>query len=156
MRRPILLRASAALATLILLWGAGAVAPLSAKVFLTQEEALKLAFPGAAVAHRTAFLTAAQQKDAQKLSGQDLPAALVKPLRRDFPKGGTRGRHGGHFDTSSDDAGDDHGRHRSLRRDRPHRGPLVFDRRSTFRPRWYEQFAGKSLNDELDQRAIHP
>jgi Na+-translocating ferredoxin:NAD+ oxidoreductase RnfG subunit len=55
-----------------------AAAAAGAKVLLTPEEALKLAFPGAAVERKTAYLTEAQQKAAQKLSGdEDLPSALV-------------------------------------------------------------------------------
>lgn len=49
------------------------------KVFLSQEEALRLAFPaGAAVERRTIFLTAVQQKAVQKETGADrAPGALV-------------------------------------------------------------------------------
>ena len=55
-----------------------AAAAAGAKVLLTPEEALKLAFPGAAVARKTAYLTEAQQKAVRKLSGEeDLPSALV-------------------------------------------------------------------------------
>jgi hypothetical protein len=157
--RPLLLlRASAALATLIL--GVGAAAPLSARVFLTQEEALKLAFPGAAVAHRTAFLTPAQQKEVQKLSGdQDLPAALVNFYVATSPKEGLEVGTA-YFDTH-------------LVRTMPETIMVVVDPSGAIarievlsfsepeeylpRPRWYEQFAGKALNDELStKRAIHP
>jgi hypothetical protein len=54
-----------------------AAAPAVAKVFLTQEEALKLAFPGAAVERRTAFLTAAESKEVASLSGGPPPSALA-------------------------------------------------------------------------------
>ena len=58
--------------------GLFAAAALDAKVFLTQEEALKLAFPGATVERHTAYLTEAQQKAAKKLSGdEELPSALA-------------------------------------------------------------------------------
>ena len=50
---------------------ATAPSPAAAKVFLTQEEALKLAFPGAVIQRRTAFLTAAESKDVASLSGGD-------------------------------------------------------------------------------------
>jgi hypothetical protein len=50
--------------------------PLAAKVFLTQEEALKLAFPGASVERRTAFLTAEESGDAAALSGGAPPSSL--------------------------------------------------------------------------------
>jgi hypothetical protein len=51
--------------------------PLSARVFLTQEEALKLAFPGAAIERRTAFLTDAERQEASRLAGGPLPSALA-------------------------------------------------------------------------------
>jgi FMN-binding protein len=54
-----------------------AAAPLSAKVFLTQEEALKLAFPGAAIERRTAFLTEAERQEAARLAGGPAPSALA-------------------------------------------------------------------------------
>ncbi|HEY6050815.1 MAG TPA: FMN-binding protein [Thermoanaerobaculia bacterium] len=68
------LRAALGAASLLLAAGA-----LEGKVFLSQEEALRLAFPaGAAVERRTVFLTAAQQKAVQKETGSErLPGALV-------------------------------------------------------------------------------
>jgi hypothetical protein len=63
----------ALVATLIL----ASSAPALAKVFLTQEEALKLAFPGAAVERRTAFLTGAESRDVAALSGGPPPSALT-------------------------------------------------------------------------------
>jgi hypothetical protein len=42
-------------------------------VYLTVDEALKLAFPGAEVARKTAFLTPAQQEEARRLSGEEKP-----------------------------------------------------------------------------------
>ena len=133
-------------------------ATLCAKVFLTQEEALKLAFPGASIAHKTAYLTPAQQKDAQRLSGdEELPPALVNfyVATRDGNDVGTA-----YFDTH-------------LVRTMPETIMVVVDPAGSIarievlsflepeeylpRPRWYEQFAGKSLNDELStKRGIHP
>ena len=52
-------------------------ARLGGKVFLTQEEALKLAFPGATLERKTAFLTEAEQKEAATLSGGAAPSALA-------------------------------------------------------------------------------
>lgn len=151
-RREILRAAApAALATLI----AGAA---GAKVFLTQEEALRLAFPGAAIAHKTAFLTPAQQKEAQRLSGdEEPPAALVNfyVATRDGIEVGTA-----YFDThvvrtmpetimvAVDPAG-------SIARIEV----LSFLEPEEYLPRsrWYEQFAGKGLTDELStKRGIHP
>ncbi len=54
-----------------------AAAPLSAKVFLTQEEALKLAFPGAAIDRRTAFLTEAERQEVARLTGGPASSALA-------------------------------------------------------------------------------
>jgi electron transport complex protein RnfG len=133
-------------------------ATLPAKILLTQEEALKLAFPGATVEHRTAFLTLAQQKDARKLSGDDdLPAALVNfyVATRDGKEVGTA-----YFDTH-------------VVRTMPETimvvvGPsgdvarievLSFQEPEEYlpRPRWYAQFSGKVLDDDLSmKRAIRP
>jgi hypothetical protein len=50
----------------------------AARVFLTQEEALRLAFPaGVVVERRTSFLTPAQQEAVQKLSGADHPSSAL-------------------------------------------------------------------------------
>jgi hypothetical protein len=145
------------LATGLLL--AGAAATLSARVFLTQEEALRLAFPGAAVAHRSAFLTPAQQKEAQRLSGDtDSPAALVNFYVATSKEGHAVGT--AYFDTH-------------VVRTMPETIMVVVDPAGAIarievlsflepeeylpRPRWYEQFAGKALDDELStKRAIHP
>ena len=133
-------------------------ATLCAKVFLTQEEALKLAFPGATVEHKTAFLTPEQQKAAQKLSGdEDLPAALVNfyAATKDGKEVGTA-----YFDTH-------------VVRTMPETIMVVVDPAGSIarievlsflepeeylpRARWYEQFAGKPLNDDLStKRGIHP
>src|SRR5436305_1031274 len=62
------------------IWTALALAAAAhAKVLLTQEEALRLAFPGAKVEARTAFLTDEQRRVAKALSGEeDLPSALAR------------------------------------------------------------------------------
>lgn len=44
----------------------------SAQVFMTQQEALELAFPGAEVVRRTAFLSEAQRDRARSLAGEDV------------------------------------------------------------------------------------
>lgn len=51
----------------------------SAKVFLTSEEALKLAFPGCKVTRKTLFLTASQLQDASARAGAKVTSALVNP-----------------------------------------------------------------------------
>jgi hypothetical protein len=54
-----------------------AALPAAAKVFLSVDEALRLAFPGCQVERRTAFLTPAQVQKAKELAGVDVPSALV-------------------------------------------------------------------------------
>ena len=135
-----------------------AVSALDAKVFLTQEEALRLAFPGATVERRTAFLTEAQQKEAQKLSGDDqLPRALVSfyVARKDGREVGTA-----YFDTH-------------VVRTMPETILVVVDPAGILarvevlsfsepeeylpRPRWYAQFPGKPLDAELSvKRGVRP
>lgn len=127
-----------------------AAAALDAKVFLTQEEALRLAFPGAKVERRTAYLTEAQQKAARKLSGdEELPAALVGyyVATKDGRTAGTA-----YFDTHVvrtmpetimvvvDPAG-------AIARIEV----LSFAEPEEYLPRahWYAQFQGKPLDDEL-------
>ena len=53
-----------------------AARPALAKVFLSQEEALKLAFPGAAIERQSVFLTEAEVAEVAKLSGGPRPSAL--------------------------------------------------------------------------------
>lgn len=129
-----------------------------AKVFLTKEEALKLAFPGASVERRTAFLTDAQRREAQHFSAEaDLPAALATfyAATRDGKPIGFA-----YFDAHVvrtaaetimvvvDPAG------AILRIE-----VLSFDEPEEYLPRpgWYAQFPGKPLDDELSlKRGIRP
>jgi len=130
-----------------------AAATLGGKVFLTQEEALRLAFPGAKVERRTAFLTEAQQKDARKLSGdEELPPALVSyyVATKDGRPAGTA-----FFDTH-------------VVRTMPETIMVVVDPSGAIarievlsfsepeeylpRAHWYEQFQGKPLDDELSMK----
>jgi len=138
--------------------GAVLAAPAAGKVYLTREEALRLAFPGAAVERKTAFLTVEQQKAAQKLSGDEaLPAALVTyyAATKDGKEVGTA-----YFDVHVvrtmpetvmivvDPAG-------AITRIEV----LSFSEPEEYMPRaqWYAQFTGKKLDDELSlKRAIHP
>ncbi|MDT8436609.1 MAG: FMN-binding protein [Gemmatimonadota bacterium] len=67
--------AAGALATAAL---AAAPRPACAQTFLTQEEALRLAFPPPAdVERRTAFLTDAQRAEAGRRAGTDLATGIV-------------------------------------------------------------------------------
>ena len=134
------------------------VTATDAKVFLSQEEALKLAFPAATVERKTAFLTTEQQREAQRLSGDDaLPSALV--VYYVATKDG-RGLGTAFFDTH-------------IVRTMPETIMVVVDTAGSAqrievlsfqepeeylpRPHWYEQFQGKPLNDELSmKRGIRP
>jgi hypothetical protein len=135
-----------------------AASATNAKVFLSQDEALKLAFPGATVERKTAFLTAEQQHEAKSLSGDEvLPSALVA-----YYVATTNGSVIGtaYFDTH-------------IVRTLPETIMVVVDATGRAarievlsfqepeeylpRPRWYEQFQGKPLNDDLSmKRAIRP
>ena len=129
-----------------------------ATVLLTQEEALRLAFPGATVEAHSAFLTEEQRRAAKALSGEeDLPSALVR-----YYAATKDGRAAGeaYFDTHvvrtmsetvmvvvSPEA-------RILRVE-----VLSFSEPEEYmpRPKWYEQFQGKPLDDELSlKRSIRP
>jgi len=134
-----------------------AAVPAAAKVFVTVDEALKLAFPGCEVARRTAFLTPEQVKRARELAGAEVPSALVTyyVATRGGQPAGTA-----YFDTH---------RVRTL----PETLMIVVDPQNrvgrieviSFRepedylPRgaWYEQFRGKALDPDLQlKRGIRP
>ena len=143
------MRVARALAALVCL--ASVTAPAEAKVFLTQKEALSLAFPaGVAVERKTAFLTEAERQEARKLSEAGrLPDALVV-----FYAGTRDGRDvaTAYFDTHVvrtlaetvmilvDATG-------SIARIEV----LSFGEPEEYLPRhhWYEQFSGRKLDDEL-------
>ena len=126
-----------------------AAAPAVAKVFLTQEEALKLAFPAASIERRTAFLTAAESRDVAALSGGPPPSALAVAYvaTKEGRLAGTA-----YFDTH-------------VVRTQPETlmvvvGPagtiarievLSFSEPEDYLPRehWYAQFPGKALDEEL-------
>ena len=136
------------------------MAEAPAKVFLTQAEALHLAFPdGVSVERRTAFLTAAQQQEAKKLAHcPDPPDALVAYYvgTRDGKVVGTA-----YFDTQQrlraipetilvlvDPAG-------AVARVEV----LSFQEPEDYLPlpQWYAQFPGRPLDDELSlKRGIRP
>lgn len=132
-------------------------APLLARVFLTVDEALKLAFPGSQVVRRTAYLTAEQLKRAQGLAAVEVPSALVTSYTatREGRPAGTA-----YFDTH---------RVRTL----PETVMVVvdpqgkvgrvevisFEEPEQYLPRgpWYGQFGGRGLDPDLDlKRGIHP
>lgn len=147
------MRKTAALLILLLAWTGAA----SAKVFVTVDEALRLAFPGCEVARRTAWLTPAQVKQAKDLSGVDVPSALVTwyEARRNGQPAGTAW-----FDTHRVRTlpetlmvvVDPQGRVARLE-------VISFREPEEYMPRggWYAQFLGRRLDPDLAlKRAIHP
>lgn len=146
-------RRSCLLAVLLLLAaGAG-----DAKVFLTVDEAVKLAFPGCAITKRTAFLTPEQVRRARELSQGEVPSALLTyyVATRGGQPAGTA-----YFDTH---------RVRTLPetlmvvvdpQGRVGRIEVVsFREPEEYMPRgaWYEQFRGKALGPDLQlKRDIRP
>jgi hypothetical protein len=129
----------------------------SAKVFVTVDEALRLAFPGCEVARRTAYLTPEQVKQAKDLSGVDVPSALVAfhEARRNGQLVGTAW-----FDTHRVRTlpetllvvVDPQGRVVRLE-------VISFREPEEYMPRgaWYDQFKGRGLDRNLDLKAgIHP
>ena len=131
--------------------------PAGAKVFLTQEEALKLAFPGSTLERKTAFLTEAEQQEAAMLSGGPRPSALAVAYvaaKNGQPVGTA------YFDTHVvrtqtetlmiviDSSG-------SITRVEV----LSFAEPEEYLPRehWYAQFPGKTLDEELSlKRGLRP
>ena len=139
----------------VLLLGAAAA---ESKVFLSQQEALRLAFPaGAAVERRTIFLTAAQQKAIQKETGAESPPPALLTCyagTRDGRELGTA-----YFDTHVVRTqaetlmilvlpGGTIGRVEVLSFSEPEE--------YLPRERWYAQFSGRALDGELAmRRGIH-
>jgi electron transport complex protein RnfG len=123
--------------------------PLPAKVFLTVDEALRLAFQGCAVERQTVFLTADQQARARQLAGSEIKSGLVNPYHatRDGKDAGTA-----YFDTHvvrtlSETlmiVVDPQGKVARVE-------VLAFAEPADYLPpgRWYGQFLGQGLGDEL-------
>jgi hypothetical protein len=122
----------------------------AAKVFITVDESLKLAFPACTVTRHTVYLTPAQKAEAERLSGVPLSSNVVFPYRavcQGKPAGTVW------FDASrvrtlpqtlmiAVDAAA-----RVLRVE-----VLAFGEPEDYIPRgaWYAQFVGKALGPELD------
>lgn len=143
-------------------------APAAAKVLLTPEEALALAFPDCAIERETVYLTVAEVAAARELAGTELASAVVHPYRarrREEAAGGGGVKGGGecgtaYFDThrvrtlaetvmvAIDPAG-------AVTRIEV----LSFDEPPDYLPRveWYAQFGGRRLAPETELgRAIRP
>ena len=126
-----------------------AAGPVFGKVFLSTDEALRLAFKGCAVERQTVFLNAAQLARARQLAGGEIKGALANPYKAtcDGKDGGTA-----YFDAH-------------VVRTLPETLMVVVDPMgkvsrvevlSFAEPEdylppagWYGQFPGKGLNDEL-------
>jgi len=150
------------LSAIVYLTLAGGTA-LFAKVFLTVDEGLKLAFPGAQVERRTAYLSPEQLKRARELAGVEVPSALLTyyVATRDGKLANLVNVVGtAYFDTH-------------LVRTLPETVMVVVDplgkvvrvevisfgEPEQYLPRgaWYGQFGGKGLDPDLDlKRGIHP
>lgn len=137
----------------------GAPAPAGARVYLTVDEALELAFPGCTMSRETVYLTEEQLERAGERAGEEIESALAHPYvarcRGEGAEGGVA-----YFDTH---------RVRTL----PETimvvvGPdeevarievLAFREPPDYIPRdaWYEQFFGRDLGPDLElKRAIRP
>jgi hypothetical protein len=148
----------AALVALLALSPLGTPRAAGARVLVTVDEALALAFPGAAIERATVYLKPEQVERARSLAGGDAkPPAIVRPYRatRDGKLVGTA-----YFDVHLV---------RTLQETvmvvvapdgRVGRVETIsFDEPPDYLPReaWYLQFDGKALDPELElRRAIRP
>ena len=141
-------------------------APAEAKVLLSTDEALALAFPGCAIQRATVYLTAAEVAAARERAGTELASAVVHAYRAQRGNGPEGAEGGGqpcgtaYFDThrvrtlaetvmvAIDPAGG------ILRVE-----VLSFDEPPDYLPRdeWYAQFGGRRLAPDTELgRAIRP
>jgi hypothetical protein len=142
---------------LLLVASLAAAGEARAKAFLSQDEALALAFPGAHVTRKTAFLTEVERDEVARISGGSKPSALSTyyVAEKDGVALGTA-----YFDV-----------HRVRTQNevlmivvKPDRTVarlevLSFAEPEEYlpKPNWYSQFPGKALSDELStKRAIRP
>ena len=142
-----------ALLALLVLWSAPALgAPAAGKVFLTVDEALKLAFPDSQVERTTEYLTEAEEKHVEELARAELASRVVHPYvaRRDGELVGTA-----YFDvhrvrTQNEVLMFVVGPDQRLRRVEV----LAFAEPLEYMPRasFYAQFVGRPLDDELDTK----
>jgi len=134
---------------LAVLAGGALVPPAAAKVFLTTDEALGLAFPHCRIDRRTVYLTEEQLGRARQLAAVEIPGAVVHPY-----VAACDGKYAGvaYFDTH---------RVRTLPEtlmivvdpaDRVRRVEILsFQEPEDYIPRgpWYEQFQDEPLSEEL-------
>jgi hypothetical protein len=143
-------------------------APAAAKVLLTPEEALALAFPGCVIERETIYLTLAEVASARELAGTDLASAVVHPYRARRPEGAAGGA-GLKGDRECGTAYFDTHRVRTLAETVmvaidptgavARIEVLSFDEPPDYLPRveWYAQFGGRALAPETELgRAIRP
>jgi hypothetical protein len=143
MRRPAL--------KLLFFAGLAAVAagPVGAKVFLSADEALHLAFKGCSVERRTVFLTPEQRAGIQTLAKGEVKSALINPYHAtcDGKDGGTAYFDGHVVRTLSETLMvviDPQGKVARVE-------VLAFAEPEDYLPpgRWYGQFLGQGLSDDL-------
>jgi hypothetical protein len=131
--------------------------PAAAKVFLTVDEALKLAFPDCKVERKTGYLTGEQVRRARELSGVEVPSALVTyyVARRNGQAAGTAYVDTHRVRTLPETlmvVVDPQGRVARVE-------VIAFREPEEYLPRgaWYEQFRGHGLDRELRlKQGIHP
>lgn len=158
-RRRDLLRASGAV--LAVLAGILAPARVAAAVYLTQAQALELAFPaGSSVERKTVFLTDDQVERARRLAGPDVPIAGALVTRYVGTDAAGRPIGTAYFDThrvrTLDETlmvvVDPEGRASRVE-------VLAFDEPPDYLPKkgWLAQLLGRPLDDELRlKRAVRP
>jgi len=145
---------AALLAVLLALAGAP---PGLSKVFLTVQEALELAFPGAEITERTVYLSEEQLGRAEELAGVEIPSALVRAhvARRDGELVGTAYFDAHRVRTLPETlmiVVDPDGRVERVE-------VLSFDEPEDYLPRevWYDQLLERPLDEELHLgRGIRP
>ena len=122
------------------------------KVFLTPEEALKLAFPGCALERTTEVLSEAEAKRVEELAGSDLPSRIVRPYlaRKDGALVGTAYFDAHRVRTKNEVLMLVIGPDQRLKRVEV----LSFAEPSEYLPKaaFYAQFAGACLDEQLDLR----
>jgi hypothetical protein len=150
-----------------LIVGGGSARPAAAKVFLTTDEALKVAYPGCSVQRETVYLTAEEKAEAALLAQVEIPSAVIHPYRAqcDTAAGGTaNGATASGATASGGTAYFDTHRVRTLPQTimvalRPDGRVarvevLTFDEPDSYLPRgpWLAQFPGQALDSDLALR----